>query len=206
VRYLVKNPGWLRWIYPSYTWSVKTPEKRIYLTFDDGPHPVATSFVLDELRKHSARATFFCLGKNVAAYPEVFRSIRSEGHAVGNHTHDHLNGWTTDDATYLENIATANHHIAASLFRPPYGRLTRSQAKQVQRELGLKIVMWSVFSGDSDPRLSPEKCWDNVRGASGKGSIVVFHDGSASHERLRYALPRTLDHWSKQGFTFETLG
>jgi len=141
--YLVKTPWWVQqWIYPAYAWSMPAGQKKIYLTFDDGPHPEATPFVLDTLERYQAKASFFCIGKNVAAHPALYKRILLDGHAVGNHTQNHLNGWKTGDADYMANIVEASQYIDSKLFRPPYGRITRFQAKQVQERLGLRIVMW----------------------------------------------------------------
>src|SRR5688572_17623060 len=204
--YLVKTP-WLvkKLIYPGYIWHLPSKEKKIYLTFDDGPHPVATKFVLEELKKFSAKATFFCLGKNVLAHPDIYRSILSQGHATGNHTHDHPNGWKVDDDLYFKNIALAANYIDSNLFRPPYGRITRFQAKQVMEKMGMKLVMWSVLSGDFDKKLSLEDCFRNVVKASGPGSIVVFHDSEKSFPTLSYVLPRVLGHFSNRGYSFEKI-
>ena len=128
--YFVRTPWWVsKWLYPVYIWRMPADEKKIYLSFDDGPHPEATVFALDQLKQYQAKATFFCIGKNVAEYPDIYKRILLEGHATGNHTHDHLNGWKSKDATYFENIATASRYIDSTLFRPPYGRITRFQAK-----------------------------------------------------------------------------
>jgi peptidoglycan-N-acetylglucosamine deacetylase len=204
--YLVKTP-WLvkKLIYPAYIWHLPSKEKKIYLTFDDGPHPVATGFVLDQLKKFSARATFFCLGKNVLAHPDIYRSILSQGHATGNHTHDHPNGWRVEDDLYFRNIALAAKYIDSNLFRPPYGRITRFQAKQVMERMGMKLVMWSVLSGDFDKKLTLEDCFRNVATATGPGSIIVFHDSEKSLPTLRYVLPKVLEHFSSSGYAFEKI-
>jgi peptidoglycan/xylan/chitin deacetylase (PgdA/CDA1 family) len=204
--YLVKTPWWMKkWLYPDYLWSMPRNQKKIYLTFDDGPHPVATGFVLDALKQYNAAATFFCIGKNVAAHPGVYKRILSEGHATANHTNDHLNGWKTKDKMYFDNIAQASKYIDSGLFRPPYGRITRFQAKQAAEKMGLTIVMWSVLSADFDARITPEKCWSNVKRSAGNGSIIVFHDSEKAMERMMYAVTETLAYFSKKGFVFEKL-
>ncbi|MEO7048195.1 MAG: polysaccharide deacetylase family protein, partial [Ferruginibacter sp.] len=131
--YFVKTPGWLQKIYKGRAWNIGTKEKNIYLTFDDGPHPEITDIILDQLKTYKASATFFCIGKNVMAYPDVYKRIIEEGHAVGNHTHNHLNGWKTSDNAYLDNIALAKKYIDSNLFRPPYGRITKFQERQLQK-------------------------------------------------------------------------
>ena len=179
MRYFVKTPWWLKKIYPHRLWQVDTEEKIIYLSFDDGPHPVATPFVLDELKKLDAKATFFCIGKNVAAYPALYKRIIDEGHSVGNHTQQHLNGWKTDSETYFSDVALAAEYIQSNLFRPPYGRLKSVQAKGISKAMKnklAKIVMWDVLSGDFDESLSKEQCLNNVIHHTTCGSIVVFHD------------------------------
>ena len=204
--YLVKTPWLIRkWLYPSYLWQMPRKEKKIYLSFDDGPHPLATPLVLAELKRYQAKASFFCIGKNVAAHPEIYKQLLLDGHTVGNHTHDHCNGWKTNDAHYLDNIIKAGLYIDSHLFRPPYGRITRFQAKQVTEKLHYRLVMWSVLSGDFDTGITPQKCWRNVQKAAGNGSIIVFHDSEKAMERMIFALKKTLDYFSKQGFAFEKL-
>ncbi len=188
--------------------------KKLYLTFDDGPHPVATPFVLDQLRQYQAKGTFFCIGKNVEAYPGIYRQILDEGHAVGNHTQQHLNGWKTPNDVYLADIAHAARQIDSVLFRPPYGRITRFQARMI-RQMGLSpgvtaaepvsIIMWDVLSADFDTGLLPEDCVKNVIGNARPGSIIVFHDSEKAWPRLQYALPRVLKYFSREGFTFEAV-
>ena len=204
--YLVKTTWWLKAIYPSFLWKKKETDKVLYLTFDDGPHPTATPFVLEQLKLYHAKATFFCIGKNVVEEPEIYQQILNDGHSVGNHTHNHLKGWKTDNTTYLENIQQAAQYINSTLFRPPYGRIKKSQAKQLQSGIfnwKFEIIMWDVLSGDFDTKLSPEKCLSNVIDNAVSGSIVVFHDSAKAWDRLSYALPKTLEHFSKLGYIFK---
>jgi peptidoglycan/xylan/chitin deacetylase (PgdA/CDA1 family) len=201
--YSVKTPWWLKLLYKDCIWDIKGTEKVIYLTFDDGPHPAITPFVLDELKKYNAKATFFCIGKNVVAHNEVCRRITTEDHTIGNHTHNHLNGWKTKDAIYLQNITEAAKHIDSKLFRPPYGKIKQSQLKQLSTlSFNMKAIMWSVLSGDFDRKLSPEKCLQHVIKNTKSGSIVVFHDSEKAFERLEYALPRVLKYFSEKGYRF----
>lgn len=207
-KYFVKTPWWLKMLYPERCWSVSTKEKVIYLTFDDGPHTAATSFVLDTLQAHNAKATFFCIGKNVEANQGIYKRILDEGHAVGNHTQNHLNGWKTDNATYLANIKEATKWIDSALFRPPYGRITSFQAKQIKKVIdseNAKVVMWDVLSADFDEELTGEDCLKNVLLNTKQGSIVVFHDSEKAMKRLQYSLPRVLDFFEKKGYRFEKL-
>lgn len=195
-------------IFPSFHWRIKTGEKVLYLTFDDGPHPTVTPFVLDELMKYNAKATFFCLGKNVVVHPEIYKRILDEGHSVGNHTHNHLNGWKTRNRTYLEDIGRASDHIDSPLFRPPYGKISPLQSKRLSsymRKQNTKVVMWDVLSGDFDLNISPEYCAWNVIRTSKAGSIIVFHDSGKAFPRIKYALPKTLQFFSEKGFRFQSV-
>jgi len=212
MKYFIKSPFWLRWMYPKYLWRMNSEEKVIYLSFDDGPHAEATPFVLDILAKYDAKATFFCIGKNVASYPDIYKRILQEGHTVGNHTQHHLNGWKTDNETYINDIIEAKKWIDSTLFRPPYGRIKAFQAKVLQQQLNteaktvpFKIVMWTVLSGDFDTDISGEKCFDNVKDNTNAGSIVVFHDSQKAFERLSYALPKTLAYFKEKGFVFKSI-
>ena len=204
--YFVKTP-WLvkKHLYPNYTWEIPRNDRRLYITFDDGPHPEITPFVLDQLRNFEAKATFFCIGKNVSLYPEVYSRIILDGHSVGNHTHDHLNGWETNDENYLTNIHKASKYIDSHLFRPPYGRISRFQAKQVIEKFGYRIIMWTVLSGDFDPHLTPENCWKNVLKATKSGSIIVFHDSEKASSKVKYVLPKTLEYFREQQFSFNRI-
>jgi peptidoglycan/xylan/chitin deacetylase (PgdA/CDA1 family) len=201
--YLVKTPWWLKKIYPSLTWSIPTREKELYLTFDDGPNPLATPFVLDALKQFNAIATFFCIGKNVLQHPGLYERILLEGHRTGNHTHNHLNGWKTEDDIYYDNIMQAKKVITSNLFRPPYGRIKTSQVAQI--DPSFKIVMWDVLSGDFDVKLSPEKSLRYVKAKTTAGSIIVFHDSEKAFKRLSYALPKVLEFFSEQGYKFRSI-
>lgn len=189
--YLVKTPWWLRKLFsPALTWSIPSSSNEIYLTFDDGPHPTATPFVLDCLKQFNARATFFCIGKNVKQHPDIYRRIIDEGHAVGNHTYNHLNGWKTSGEAYIKDVTAAQKLITSDLFRPPYGRISRAQVQQLKPTFN--FIMWDVLSADFDINLPGEKCYQNVVANTKPGSIIVFHDSEKAFPRLEYALPRAL--------------
>ena len=203
MRYLVKTPWWLKKLFPSYEWAIQTKEKHIYLSFDDGPHPQATPFVLDELKEYGAKATFFCIGKNVVAYPEIYKRILEEGHSIGNHTYNHLNGWKSKDESYISDIVQAANYIDTNLFRPPYGKITSFQSKNIHRAMKIdeaRIIMWSVLSGDFDRTLTAKRCMQNVILNSGKGSIVVFHDSEKAFPILKEILPAVLQFFYKEGY------
>lgn len=204
--YLVRSPWWLKKLYPKLVWNIPVNERVLYLTFDDGPHPVATPFVLDQLKEYGATATFFCIGKNVQQHPQIYRRILMDGHRVGNHTQNHLNGWKTDDRKYIDNIREAARHIDSDLFRPPYGRISNFQSALLRKEpFNYRIVMWDVLSADFDRALDGEHCARNVIRNSKPGSIVVFHDSEKAWDRLRIALPKALEHFREKGYRFEAI-
>jgi len=204
--YLTTGSWLLRQAYPSCLWRVRTDEKKAYLTFDDGPHPIATPFILDQLRAFNAKATFFCLGKNVAAYPDIYQRILLEGHSAGNHTYNHLNGWKTPDKAYFDDILAARRLIDSSLFRPPYGRITRWQLQQLpSTALQLKPIMWTILSGDFDPGITSRKCVENVIRPMKKGAIIVFHDSEKALPHVSFALPKVLQFLSEQGYIMENI-
>ena len=208
------RPNWLmRKMYSSAVWRIPTTEKKIFLSFDDGPVTEITPWVLSTLKKYNAKATFFCVGENMEKHPEIFRQIISEEHAFGNHTYSHLNGWKTKTERYIENIekckyimanilqpSTTNHQ---PLFRPPYGRMKQSQSSKLKALYS--IIMWDVLSGDFDKNTSEEKCLQNVLTKTREGSVVVFHDSIKAKKNLFYALPEFLKHFSQKGFGFEAL-
>jgi len=204
--YLVKTPWLLKKLYPQLVWNRDSSQPVIYLTFDDGPIPVVTPFVLKTLKQFNAKATFFCIGDNVQKHPEIFKQIQANGHAIGNHTFNHLRGWDTNDETYIHNFIQADELLHSSLFRPPYGRAKRSQIQKLKAlKPNLKIIMWDVLSGDFDMTLKPADCLTGVLKHTGNGAIVVFHDSLKAFNRLEYVLPRALEVWSKAGYRFETL-
>jgi peptidoglycan/xylan/chitin deacetylase (PgdA/CDA1 family) len=202
--YLVKTPWWLRKFYaPEVTWKIKTEKKAIFFTFDDGPHPTITPFILSCLKRFNAKATFFCIGKNVKLYPEVYRQILDEGHNVANHTYNHLNGWKTCDIIYLKNVILAQQVINSTLFRPPYGRIRKSQLKELSPVF--EVIMWDVLSADFDVSLSPQKCLDNVVNNATSGSIIVFHDSEKAFPRLEFALPKSLEYFDEKGYRMKAI-
>ena len=202
--YLVRTPSWFQKINSSLVWNISTKEKELYLTFDDGPHETATPFILDQLKLYNAKASFFCLGKNVKAHPTIYERILDEGHAVGNHTFNHLNGWKTNNKKYVHDITEAAKYIDSKLFRPPYGRISPFISKLL-RSMKYKIIMWDILSGDFDTMLSPQKCAEHVVLHSKPGSIIVFHDSTKAWERMQYALPKCLQHFSEKGFRFKAI-
>jgi len=204
--YFTKTPFWLKKLYPSCLWNYPSAGgKKIYLSFDDGPHPVATPFVLDQLKKFNAKASFFCIGKNVQQEPEIYKQILLEGHRVGNHTFNHLNGWKTDNGLYLKNVEQARELIDSYLFRPPYGRMSAFQIRNMIQKLQYKIVMWDVLSGDFDPAVDGRQAAERVISCSRPGSIVIFHDSTKAFRVLQEALPLVLAYFSGEGYSFEMI-
>jgi peptidoglycan-N-acetylglucosamine deacetylase len=217
---IVKVPQVVKFLFPRRMWEGPKEGKKIYLTFDDGPIPQVTPWVLAQLKMYDARATFFCIGDNIRKHPQVFTQILSGGHAVGNHTFNHLNGWMTSKAEYLANTAKAQQVLEQNLpqhenpsedkrgekllFRPPYGRMKGAQARDLAQQ-GYQIVMWDVLSRDYDSSMSPERCYLNVVNHAQRGSIIVFHDSLKAEKNLRVALPKLLQYYSSKGFSFEKL-
>lgn len=201
---LIEQPTlFLRCFYPKAIWRKNTNKKVIYLTFDDGPIPEVTPWVLDELAKLNVKATFFCVGDNVRKYPEIFNRIKQEGHAVGNHTFNHMAGFRWSYNTYIENVELANQVINSELFRPPHGHLTKAQYTSLKEKY--KIVMWDVITRDYNAKLKPEKVLNIVKKYARNGSLIVFHDSIKAEKNMRYAMPRAIEYLQKKRYTFETL-
>lgn len=200
---IVKSPLWLRLLLPKLTWNRNRKEKHIYLTFDDGPIPDVTPEVLNILKKYNIQATFFCVGENIVKHPEIFEQVKLQGHRVGNHTYNHLKGWQTPLATYLENVEKCQQLTQTNLFRPPYGKCTLPQFKKLRDTY--EIIMWDVITYDFDHKLSPEACYQNAIQHVTNGSIVVFHDNIKAVPRLLYALPKAIDYWLDKGYEFKLL-
>ena len=211
--YLVKTPNFIQSLFKDLVWSFTDTEKKLYLTFDDGPTPEITPFILAELKKINAKATFFCVGGNIEKHPTIFQQILNDGHSVGNHTFNHLNGWKTSSSLYLKNIENLEKYFNekskvkiqnSKLFRPPYGKITLSQVKKLRTQ-GYQIIMWDVLSGDFDVNISKEKVLDTILKNTENGSIIVMHDHQKAFKNLAYCLPKILDYYSNLGFTFEKI-
>jgi peptidoglycan-N-acetylglucosamine deacetylase len=207
----VKTPALLRALFPNFLWRVPTKQPVLYLTFDDGPIPQVTDFVLEELEKYQAKATFFCVGDNIRKHPEIFHRLLVYGHKVGNHTYNHLKGWKTSHQEYVENAALWEaeagkipEYARTNFFRPPYGRIKPAQARNLRKQ-GYKIVMWDVLTKDYDQQLSEKECLKNALKYTDTGSVIVFHDSLKAEKNLRYVLPRFLKHFSDKGFVFQSL-
>lgn len=201
--YLVKTPQFIQGLFPHCTWKIPVEGKKIFLTFDDGPIPEATPWVVDQLAAFDAKATFFSVGENIVKHPDVHQMVLDNGHSIGNHTFNHLNGWQSENVDYFRNVRHCARVAKTLLFRPPYGKLKPKQAEFLQRHY--RIVMWDVLSGDFDQSISSEQCLKNVLSNAKSGSIVVFHDSLKALDKLTYALPRVLEHFADLGYQFGKL-
>ncbi|RYY82227.1 MAG: polysaccharide deacetylase family protein, partial [Chitinophagaceae bacterium] len=207
-RYFIKTPWLVKRLFSNYMWDAPASGNAVYLTFDDGPHETITPWVLDKLAEFGAKGTFFCIGKNVAAHPEIYNRIITEGHGVGNHTEQHLNGWKTPVIDYLQSVQLASQRISSALFRPPYGRIRAAQARGLGRAMGVaepKVIMWDVLSADFDRNISPQRCINNVVDNTVPGSIIVFHDSEKAWPNLKQALPVVLQSFVKKGYLMAKL-
>jgi peptidoglycan-N-acetylglucosamine deacetylase len=208
---LYKTPKLLRKMMPGYTWLKEGQEKVLYLTFDDGPIPQVTPWVLEQLELYKAKATFFAVGDNLAKHRDIAEQIIAQGHRLANHTHNHLRGWATSFNHYVDNVQQCQLELTKlrpesnpkKLFRPPYGRITAKQAAALRQDY--ELVMWDVLTNDYDNSLTPEKCLREAIQCTQSGSIIVFHDSIKAQRNMMYALPRFLDHFTSQGYTFQTL-
>ncbi|MGE0635652.1 MAG: polysaccharide deacetylase family protein [Bacteroidia bacterium] len=201
--FYVSPPFIYKWFLRDAVFRVPSEEKKIYLTFDDGPVPEATPFVLDQLKKYNAKATFFCIGKNVQENPVLYKQVLAEGHKTANHTFDHVKGWKTKTADYLANTAKCAELVDSNLFRPPYGKITFSQYSNLK--LHYSIVLWDVLSWDFNIETTPEKCLQNVLKNAKPGSIIVFHDSKKAFKNMSYALPKVLEYFAERGYRFEAM-
>ncbi len=204
--YPIKTPSIFKSIFSKWIWKLESSKKEVYLTFDDGPIPEVTPWVLELLEQYNAKATFFCIGDNVKKHPEIYSLLKKKGHQTGNHTFHHLKGWKTNTNSYIANVLATEKLIqnTTKLFRPPYGKLKLKQAKALQ-DKGYKIVMWSILSGDFDKNITSEKCTQNVLKNIENGSIVVFHDSLKAFPRLKETLPCVLEELTKKGFSFKAI-
>jgi len=198
--YVVRTPRFVKALAPYAIWHIPNDTNRIYLTFDDGPTPGITEEILSMLRTYRAKATFFCLGKNAAAHPTFVQQILREGHHVGHHSYNHIDGWKTPHFAYLKEVVAGGKILQTNLFRPPYGRITPAQAQSVCQRY--KLVMWDIISGDFDVHLSPETCTQNVLRNTRSGSVIVFHDSVKAAPRMLKSLPEVLTELTNRGFQF----
>lgn len=202
-----RTPSILPWLYPSLHWRLPAKKKELYLTFDDGPFPGPTEFVLDTLKRYAIKATFFCVGNNIGKYPEIFQRVAAEGHRIGNHTFNHVSGWSLRTSDYLEEISRCDALLSAAgeqnrLFRPPYGRIT---FKQIRMLADRPVIMWDVLTSDYNQKLSPERCRRNTLKAIRPGSIIVYHDSLKAERNLTYSLPGVIDECLTRGYTFSPI-
>ncbi|HQW10852.1 MAG TPA: polysaccharide deacetylase family protein [Saprospiraceae bacterium] len=201
--YFIKTPRFFKFLFLEGIWKIDNEAKKLFLTFDDGPVPEVTQFVLDTLNEYDVKATFFCVGENAEKHPALLKRIKQEGHAVGSHTYNHLNGWYTDNTEYFLNVRKAAKIVGSDLFRPPYGKLKPSQVSFIRKHY--QIIMWDVLSGDFDPKLSTEEIYENIVTNVESGSIIVMHDSIKSEEKLKVVLPQILRFLLDSGYEFETL-
>lgn len=195
-------PRLYRMLFPNSIWRIQNKDKKmVYLTFDDGPIPQITPWVLDILDKYNIKATFFCVGDNVKKYSETYNAVLKRGHKVGNHTHNHLQGWKTFGTKFVKNVTLASTYIKSNLFRPPHGHMFMYQLTHLHL-IGYKTIMWDVVTRDYSNRLSPHDVYNNVKNYTRDGSIIVFHDSLKAEKNLRYALPRSIEWLLKQGYSF----
>ena len=211
----IKVPAIIRVLFPNYIWKIKNKNNKIFLTFDDGPIPEITEWVLDILNKEQIKATFFCIGENIQKYPTIFQRILSEGHHVGNHTYNHLNGWKINTNDYIANFKSCEEIIATNkdatyhkknirLFRPPYGKIKLTQSKYIRKKEH-KIILWDVLSYDFDSTISSEQCYKNVIKNVRSGSIIVFHDSLKAAKNLQQTLPKAIHFLKEKGFIFDVI-
>jgi len=190
-------------IFRDLTWHFAGLENELFLTFDDGPTPGITPWILSELDKYDAKATFFCIGGKVERYPELIQEILDKGHSIGNHGYLHMNGWKTGTEKYVSNVKRSANIIKSNLYRPPYGRIRPKQITELKKDF--RIIMWDVLSRDYDSKVSEEKCLQNVMNYAESGSIIVFHDNEKAEKNLKYVLPKVLEHYSENDFVFNAM-
>ena len=218
--YWIKTHFFIKKIFSDFVWDLPNKEKKVFLTFDDGPTPEITEWTLNQLKQYDAKATFFCIGENIRKHPEIFSKIIKEGHSRGNHTFNHLNGWRTSTADYIENFKQCEaeiskqlqiltlkskiYNLKSKIFRPPYGKIKFAQSR-ILKKMGYKIIMWDVLSADFDTNVSPEECLTNVIKNVRSGSIIIFHDSIKASKNLEYALPKTLAFLKEKGYKCEAI-
>ncbi|MFT4522538.1 MAG: peptidoglycan/xylan/chitin deacetylase (PgdA/CDA1 family) [Bacteroidia bacterium] len=199
MKFWTHSSKWVRWIFPSLVWDIKSSSKTVFLTFDDGPNDVVTPWVLEVLKAHNFKATFFCIGDNIQKNPSTYQKVLAAGHQVGNHTMNHVHGFFTPKKQYVKNLEACRDFCDSSLFRPPYGKITSGQIRLIQKDYS--IVMWTTLSGDFDPKLNRQKALDFLKRATKPGAVVVFHDSLKAFENLKVLLPTYCDFLKQKGYT-----
>lgn len=209
--YWVKTRWFIKKLFSGFVWDIPNTQKTVYLTFDDGPTPEITEWIIALLKQHNIRATFFCIGNNIEKYPDIFQKVIDDGHTIGNHTFNHMNGWNTQNIPYLKNMETCELSItkriekdSVKLFRPPYGKIKPYQAKEIRKK-GYKIIMWDVLSADFDTTITPQQCLQNVTANTTAGSVIIFHDSIKAFPNLEYTLPKAIEYLKENGFSFDAI-
>ena len=200
---MVRPPSFLRWIYPNAVWNLPSQQKVVYLSFDDGPTPFVTEKVLELLEEYQAKATFFCIGKNIEQHPELFKLVQTKGHHIGSHTYSHLNGWKSKPTDYLNDYQKGRELTGSNLFRPPYGRILLNPLQTIQKQD--KVIMWDILSKDYDASITPETVLNNVLRNIKPGAIIVFHDSEKAKKNVLAVLPQLLQYLKQQGYTMEAI-
>jgi len=200
---IVSPPTIVKKIFNNFVWEIKTEQKEIFLTFDDGPTIDITNWILDILDYFNAKATFFLIGKNVLNNQNLFEKIKFKEHSFGNHTFNHLNGWEHNDNDYINDIKKTDDLLNTNLFRPPYGKIKPSQVKEIIKQK--KIILWNILTKDYDSKLNYQNCFELIKKFTKKGSIIVFHDSLKAENNMKYALEKTLIHYSKLGYKFSKI-
>ena len=208
--YFVRIPNIIKKLFPRLIWDLPNEEHKVYLTFDDGPHPEITPWILKQLKKTDTKATFFCLGEHVEKYPEILQQILSEGHRIGNHGYKHLNGWKTNDDDYLQDYLKGQEMLRFTqndtlLFRPAYGKIKKSQIPNLKSQIpNAQIINWSLMAGDFDATISSEKVYSNLQRVQ-SGDIVVLHDNEKAWKHLQYCLPKFLEFCKMKNYSLNTI-
>ena len=200
---MVRPPLLVRLLYKDAVWQIPEKEKNVYLTFDDGPIPEVTPWVIEQLDQYKAKATFFCVGKNVEQHREIFAKLIDQGHSVGNHTYSHFNGWKTKREDYLEDVEKCQHLVNSKLFRPPYGKISFRQLKEVKQSY--QVILWSISTLDFDKKETPKNCLNRIKKYLRPGSIIVMHDSLKAEKNLKRFLPGALEYISSKGFNLKSI-